>query len=52
MRYKQLQYQKEDEWYLIKENNGWEDYTPSSQKFYICDGWDEVLGYLGNSNIT
>jgi hypothetical protein len=32
-----------DQWYLISDH--------SHDKFYICDEWDEVLGYLESKNL-
>jgi hypothetical protein len=33
----------EDDWYLI-----YKFYNLDSEEYYICDEWDEVLGYLGS----
>jgi hypothetical protein len=34
----------DDEWYLISKGSKFE-----GTKFYICDGWEEVIGYLSGS---
>jgi hypothetical protein len=34
----------DDEWYLISKGSKFE-----GTKFYICDGWEEVVGYLTGS---
>jgi hypothetical protein len=36
-----------DDWYLILEQCGHE-----YEEFYICDEWDEVLGYLSSKNLN
>jgi len=33
----------EDDWYLI-----YKFYNLDSEEYYICDEWDEVLGYLSS----
>jgi hypothetical protein len=40
----------EDDWYLIYDNSaGYRNYVG---KWYICDEWEEVLGYLSNKGFN
>ena len=41
----------DDEWYLISKGSKFEGSGINSiyTKFYICDGWEEVVGYLTGS---
>jgi hypothetical protein len=38
-----------DEWYLVSKIY---NQDPDYEQFFICDEWDEVLGYLKSINLT
>jgi len=46
-------YKKSDDWYLIcVETNRFKfQEVTDGDEYYICDEWDEVLGYLENINL-
>jgi len=46
-------YKKSDDWYLIcVETNRFQfQEVTDGDEYYICDEWDEVLGYLENINL-